>query len=90
MRTNLQNFTDIKSALERKGVNMDLFDISLQDEEIRLAFTDAYNVSCGLNSGYVAFRLRDRSMEQMVFDIKNVIDAWETVAVTADRVELGE
>ena len=81
----------VKASLDRKGVAMDCMDISIGDGILELRPTDAYNCSCGYNSGCMKVSIStDHSINDLVYKLKDIFEAWRTIITTADNVYLGE
>jgi hypothetical protein len=80
----------VKASLERKGVAMDCMDISIMDGILTLRPKDAYNCLCGYNSGFMDVSIDNCSIDDLVYKLKDIFEAWRTIITTADRVYLGE
>lgn len=91
METNKEILKQIKDALVSRGVNMDVFSLSIYDGMLEFNFQDAYNCEHGYNSGFVKIDIAgERTIDDIVFKAKVIFDAWEKIITTADIVYLGE
>lgn len=90
MTTEKEILTQVKEALERKGAAMDGFELYIRDGRLELVFTDAYNCECKLASGSAYIELKNRTIEDLVYAAKDIMEAWRTIITTADHVYIGE
>lgn len=89
MKTNKEILKQIKDALVSRGVNMDVFSLSIYDGMLEFNFQNAYNCERGYNSGFVKIDM-DSTIDDIVSKAKVIFDAWEKIITTADIVYLGE
>lgn len=90
MLTEKEILAQVKEALERKGAAMDGFELYIRDGRLELVFTDAYNCECKGESGSAYIELKDRTIEDLVYAAKDIMEAWRTIITTADNVYIGE
>jgi hypothetical protein len=69
---------------------MDGFELYICDGRLELVFTDTYNCECKGETGTAYIELKDRTIEDLVYAAKDIMEAWRTIITTADHVYIGE